>query len=215
MERVLIIEDEKSIREILKIAFLREGFEVSVAEDLKKGLQLFEEFKPVIVILDLMLPDGSGFSICEKIKDSAYVIMVTALSQIDIKLKGIELGADDYITKPFHIKEVVLRAKGILRRKNKSIFEEGIFINEAERIAKKDGRVLKLNKKEFELLNLFYKNKNIVFSREKLLELIWGYDYEGEDRTVDVHIRRLRGKLGEMKEGSSIETIFGVGYVMR
>ncbi|MGL5415834.1 MAG: response regulator transcription factor [Clostridium sp.] len=137
------------------------------------------------------------------------------MAEIDIKLKGIELGADDYITKPFHIKEVILRTKGILRRKNKNIFEEGIFINEDERTAKKDGRVLKLNKKEFELLNLFYKNRNIVFSREKLLERIWGYDYEGDDRTVDVHIRRLRGKLGEGKENSSIETIFGVGYVMR
>ncbi|MGL4450476.1 MAG: response regulator transcription factor [Sarcina sp.] len=146
--------DEKSIREILKIAFLREGFEVRVAEDLKKGLKLFEEFKPVIVILDLMLPDGSGFEICKKIKN---------------------------------------------------IFEEGIFINEDERTAKKDGRVLKLNKKEFELLNLFYKNRNIVFSREKLLERIWGYDYEEDDRTVDVHIRRLRGKL---------VFIIGIGVVM-
>ena len=216
MSRILIIEDEISINHILVTTFEREGFEVKSALNGKEGLKLLEEFKPTLLLLDLMLPDMDGFDICKVAKESTYVIMITAKSDIDDKLMGIEIGADDYITKPFDIREVKLRVKGILRRMDKlKATEEGVTVDMEMRVAKKDGVLLKLNRKEFELLSLFYNNRNIVFSREKLLDKIWGYDYEGEDRTVDVHIRRLRGKLGEGKEQSVIETIFGVGYVMR
>ncbi|MGL4453151.1 MAG: response regulator transcription factor [Sarcina sp.] len=216
MSRILIIEDEVSINHILATTFEREGFDVKSALNGEEGLKLLEEFKPTLLLLDLMLPDMSGFDICKIAKEKTYVIMITAKSDIDDKLMGIELGADDYITKPFDIREVKLRVKGILRRMDKlPNIEEGIIINDERRIAKKDGIVLKLNRKEYDLLSLFYNNRNIVFSREHLLERIWGIDYEGEDRTVDVHIRRLRGKLGEKKEKSVIETVFGVGYVMR
>ncbi|MGL5068356.1 MAG: response regulator transcription factor [Sarcina sp.] len=216
MSRILIIEDEISINHILVTTFEREGFEVKSALNGRDGLKLLEEFKPALLLLDLMLPDIDGFDICKIAKEKTYVIMITAKSDIDDKLMGIELGADDYITKPFDIREVKLRVKGILRRMDKlPSVEEGVTVDTQMRVAKKDGVILKLNRKEFDLLSLFYNNKNIVFSRENLLEKIWGYDYEGEDRTVDVHIRRLRGKLGEGKEKSVIETIFGVGYVMR
>ncbi|MGL4760709.1 MAG: response regulator transcription factor [Sarcina sp.] len=216
MSKILIIEDEISINHILVTTFEREGFEVKSALNGRDGLKLLEEFKPALLLLDLMLPDMDGFDICKIAKEKTYVIMITAKSDIDDKLMGIELGADDYITKPFDIREVKLRVKGILRRMDKlPSVEEGVTVDTQMRVAKKDGVILKLNRKEFDLLSLFYNNKNIVFSRENLLEKIWGYDYEGEDRTVDVHIRRLRGKLGEGKEKSVIETIFGVGYVMR
>lgn len=216
MGRILIVEDEISINHILVTAFKRDGFEVESAVNGKDGLKMLEKFKPTVLLLDLMLPDMSGFDVCKIAKEKTYVIMITAKSDIDDKLRGIELGADDYITKPFDIREVKLRVKSILRRMDKlPLLEEGIVINDEKRIAKKDGVILKLNRKEFDLLSLFYNNKNIVFSREHLLERIWGFDYEGEDRTVDVHIRRLRGKLGEGKEKSVIETVFGVGYVMR
>ena len=216
MSKILIIEDEISINHILVTTFEREGFEVKSALNGRDGLKLLEEFKPALLLLDLMLPDIDGFDICKIAKEKTYVIMITAKSDIDDKLMGIELGADDYITKPFDIREVKLRVKGILRRMDKlPSVDEGVTVDTQMRVAKKDGVILKLNRKEFDLLSLFYNNKNIVFSRENLLEKIWGYDYEGEDRTVDVHIRRLRGKLGEGKEKSVIETIFGVGYVMR
>lgn len=169
-----------------------------------------------------MLPDIDGFDICKEISKKAYIIMLTARGEILDKILGLELGADDYIVKPFEIKEVLVRIKVIFRRETKRLDKESI--NEENEIIKvylKDRRVIKegkeivLRRKEFDLLNFLYENRGIVFSRDDLLEKIWGYDYEGDTRTVDVHIRRLREKLNEDKDNSIIETVFGIGYIMR
>ena len=189
----------------------------------KEAEIIFNGFKPDLVLLDLMLPDGKGEELCKVMYKKACVIMITAKSNILDKLNGMEIGADDYITKPFDIREVKMRVKVALRRLEvqenttaiRKEIEKGLFIDIEKREVKKDGEIIKLSKKEFDILYMLYRNKEIVFSREQLLNKIWGIDYYGDDRTVDVHIRRIREKLGEEKGESIIETVFGVGYVMR
>lgn len=217
MRKILIVEDEVSINDILTTALKREGYDVVAAFTAREALILFEGFKPDLVLLDLMLPDGKGEEVCKIICKKACVIMITAKSNILDKLKGMEIGADDYITKPFDIREVKMRVKVAIRRLDNNIdsYEKGLFIDINKREVKKDGEIIKLSKKEFDILYLLYTNKEIVFSRDQLLNKIWGIDYYGDDRTIDVHIRRLREKLGEAKGESAIETVFGVGYVMR
>lgn len=222
MRKILIVEDEVSINDILTTSLKREGFDVMSAFTAREALILFEGFKPDLVLLDLMLPDGKGEEVCKVICRKSCVIMITAKSNILDKLNGMEIGADDYITKPFDIREVKMRVKVALRRlddknalvNNKNI-EKGLFIDIQKREVRKDGEAIKLSKKEFDIIWLLYSNKEIVFSREQLLNHVWGIDYYGDDRTIDVHIRRLREKLGEEKGQSIIETVFGVGYVMR
>ena len=222
MRKILIVEDEVSINDILTTSLKREGYDVVSAFTAREALILFDGFKPDLVLLDLMLPDGKGEEICKEIYKKACVIMITAKSNILDKLNGMEIGADDYITKPFDIREVKMRVKVALRRleyngviENNKNLEKGLFIDIQKREARKDGQVIKLSKKEFDIIWLLYSNKEIVFSREQLLNHVWGIDYYGDDRTIDVHIRRLREKLGEEKGQSIIETVFGVGYVMR
>lgn len=223
MRKILIVEDEVSINDILTTSLKREGYNVMSAFTVKEALILFEGFKPDLVLLDLMLPDGKGEDLCKIICKKACVIMITAKSNILDKLNGMEIGADDYITKPFDIREVKMRVKVAIRRleekdnniDNNDKIQKGLFIDIEKREVKKDGQVIKLSKKEFDILWILYSNKEIVFSREQLLNKVWGIDYYGDDRTIDVHIRRLREKLGESKGESIIETVFGVGYVMR
>ena len=223
MRKILIVEDEMSINDILTTALKREGYDVMSAFSAKEAEIIFNGFKPDLVLLDLMLPDGKGEELCKVMYKKACVIMITAKSNILDKLNGMEIGADDYITKPFDIREVKMRVKVALRRlevqENTIIIrkeiEKGLFIDIEKREVKKDGEIIKLSKKEFDILYMLYRNKEIVFSREQLLNKIWGIDYYGDDRTVDVHIRRIREKLGEEKGESIIETVFGVGYVMR
>lgn len=221
-KKILVVEDEYSINDAVSFALRKEGYDVRSVYNGKNALEKFNEFKPELVLLDLMLPDMDGFDICKEIYNKAYVIMLTARGEIIDKILGLELGADDYIVKPFEIKEVLVRIKAVLRRSVKGLDRE--FIEEKEEIIKiypRDRRVIKegnevaLRRKEFDLLNFLNSNRGTVFSRDDLLEKIWGYDYEGDTRTVDVHIRRLREKLNEDKDNSVIETVFGVGYVMR
>ena len=222
MRKILIVEDEVSINDILTTSLIREGYVVVSAFTAREALILFDGFKPDLVLLDLMLPDGKGEEICKEIYKKACVIMITAKSNILDKLNGMEIGADDYITKPFDIREVKMRVKVAHRRledtaviENNKNLEKGLFIDIQKREVRKDGEVIKLSKKEFDIIWLLYSNKEMVFSREQLLNNVWGIDYYGDDRTIDVHIRRLREKLGEEKGQSIIETVFGVGYVMR
>lgn len=222
MRKILIVEDEVSINDILTTSLKREGYDVVSAFTAREALILFDGFKPDLVLLDLMLPDGKGEEICKEIYKKACVIMITAKSNILDKLNGMEIGADDYITKPFDIREVKMRVKVALRRledtaviENNKNLEKGLFIDIQKREVRKDGEVIKLSKKEFDIIWLLYSNKEMVFSRGQLLNNVWGIDYYGDDRTIDVHIRRLREKLGEEKGQSIIETVFGVGYVMR
>ena len=224
-KRIVVIEDEYSINDGLTFALRKEGYDVRSALKGKDGLEIIKDFKPDLVLLDLMLPDIDGFDICKEISKETYVIMLTARGDIIDKILGLELGADDYIVKPFEIKEVLVRIKVIFRRniKNTNLTNDVIKdeSNNNIKLLKKDRRVFKdgkevvLRRKEFDLLEFFYENRGIVFSRDDLLEKVWGYDYQGDTRTVDVHIRRLRDKLNEDKDNSIVETVFGVGYVVR
>lgn len=222
-KRILVVEDEYSINDGLTFALRKEGYEVRSAFNGKEALELVENFKPDLVLLDLMLPDMDGFDICKEISKNSYVIMLTARGEIFDKIVGLELGADDYIVKPFEIKEVLVRIKVIFRRNSKEInkIEEnnkainGIRISSKDRCVFKNGQLVPMRKMEFDLLNFLYENGGIIYSREDLLQKVWGYEYEGDTRTVDVHIKRLRDRLKEDKDNSIIETVYGIGYVMR
>lgn len=224
-QRILVVEDEISINDILTFALRKEGYDVRGVYRGQDAIEMVESFNPDLVLLDIMLPDKDGFQVCREICDKTFVIMLTARDDVIDKILGIEIGADDYITKPFEIREVTARIKSIFRRLSKSnniisnisqeILDKGLFINLNDRKVYKDGVEIELKKKEFDLLSFLYRNKNIVFSREKLLDKVWGDEYEGDVRTVDVHIRRVRARLGEEKNSTLIETVFGVGYVMR
>lgn len=221
-KKILVVEDEYSINDAITFALRKEGYDVRSVFNGKDALERFSEFKPDLVLLDLMLPDIDGFDICKEVSKNSYVIMLTARGEIIDKILGLELGADDYIVKPFEIKEVLVRIKVIFRRGEKGLKKyESNKKDEVIKVYPKDRRVIKngneivLRRKEFDLLNFLNENRGVVFSRDHLLEKIWGYDYEGDNRTVDVHIRRLREKLNEDKDNSIIETIFGIGYIMR
>jgi len=220
---ILIIEDDECIREILTYSFKEENFIVFQAATGMEGLKVLENESIDLIILDLMLPDVNGFEICRKVsvEYKVPIIMLTAKNDIMDKVVGLELGADDYITKPFDIREVVARAKVSIRRieQFKSINKDNIIKLEKNIIIFKDKyevfqgeKLINLTTKEYELLCTLAENRGKVFSRDRLLEIIWGFDFEGESRTVDVHIQRLRKKLCSDKDNSIIKTVFGVGY---
>lgn len=215
---VLIVEDEISINEALTYFLEREGFKVINAFSGEEALEKFKKNKVDIVLLDLMLGGISGFDVCKEIYKEVFVIMLTAKSDLTDKLIGLEIGADDYITKPFELKEVLARINSIFRRNNKEIKEQvnyGLVINKDRRVVMKDKREIALRRKEFDILLYLYENKGIVLKREQILDVVWGYDFMGDGRVVDVHIRRLREALNEEKDKSIIETVFGIGYVIR
>ncbi|KMN45742.1 DNA-binding response regulator [Bacillus cereus] len=217
---VLLVEDERRLREIVSDYFRNEGFEVIEAEDGKKALELFAEHTIDLIMLDIMLPEIDGWSVCRRIrKESAVpIIMLTARSDEDDTLLGFELGADEYVTKPFSPKVLVARAKTLLKRADGAVgvAEEnamsfaGIEVNRLSRTVLVDGEEIILTHKEFELLVYLMENKGIVLSRQHLLDQLWGYDYYGDDRTVDTHIKKLRNKLGD--KAKHIGTVIRVGY---
>ncbi|MBS5926656.1 MAG: response regulator transcription factor [Clostridium sp.] len=225
-KKILVIEDEISINDILTSALRAEGYSVRSAFTGNEARNIFKLFQPDITLLDINLPDESGFDLCKYISQEYFIpiIILTARTDIFDKVLGLELGADDYITKPFHIKEVVTRIKIALRRIEKYNIKkepilislnENIKINYSSRTVYKDNAIVKLKPKEYDLLEFLSKNKNQVFSRTVLLNQVWGLDYEGDERTVDVHVRRLRGKLDNVNNKSIIDTVFSIGYVMR
>ena len=217
---VLLVEDERRLREIVSDYFRNEGFEVIEAEDGKKALELFAEHEIDLIMLDIMLPEIDGWSVCRRIrKESAVpIIMLTARSDEDDTLLGFELGAAEYVTKPFSPKVLVARAKTLLKRADGvvGVAEEntmslaGIEVNRLSRTVLVDGEEIILTHKEFELLVYLMENKGIVLSRQHLLDQLWGYDYYGDDRTVDTHIKKLRNKLGD--KAKHIGTVIRVGY---
>lgn len=222
-KKILVVEDEFSINDTLCFALKMEGYIVKSAFNGNEALIQVEEFKPDLVLLDIMLPDINGFDICKKISDKTLIIFLTARDDVIDRILGVEIGGDDYITKPFEMREVTARIRAVFRRIEKI---DKTFINnykndikfkidEDNRSVIKNGQEIYLKRKEFDLLWFLYKNRNKVFSRDELLDKIWGYDFIGDTRTVDVHIRRLRVSLNEDKDNSIIETVFGVGYVMR
>ncbi len=226
-KRILIVEDEPAMSELLSFRLAKEGYLVDTACSGNQALDLIGSFKPDLVLLDLVLPDESGYEICSRIL-SQYeipVIMLTAKDDVLEKVLGLECGADDYITKPFDFREVFARIKTALKRSSKSAAQgidsevisvsdnTYIYINEHKVVC--DGVQLDLTPKEYELLLLLAKNKGNVFSRDKLLNIVWGYNYSGGSRTVDIHIRRLRQKLNDSDKEPIIQTVFGVGYKIK
>ena len=208
-KQLLIVEDEKPIADILAYGFRREGFAVRCAYTGAEGLRMAEEERPDLVLLDWMLPDLSGVDVCRMLTETYNVpiVMLTARSSVDDKLLGLETGADDYITKPFDLREVVGRVRAILRRFDKT--GRDATISEREWAVLLDGERVSLTPKEFELLVFFVRHPRQVFSRDQLLSHVWGYDFEGDSRTVDIHVQRLRKKLDL---GGQLLTVFGVGY---
>ncbi|MEN1934111.1 response regulator transcription factor [Paenibacillus sp. 102] len=217
---VLLVEDERRLREIVSDYFRNEGFEVIEAEDGKQALELFAEHTIDLIMLDIMLPEIDGWSVCRRIrKESAVpIIMLTARSDEDDTLLGFELGADEYVTKPFSPKVLVARAKTLLKRadgvvgvaEENALSMAGIDVNRLSRTVSINGEEIILTHKEFELLVYLMENKGIVLSRQHLLDQLWGYDYYGDDRTVDTHIKKLRNKLGD--KAKHIGTVIRVGY---
>lgn len=224
--KILIIEDEASIANLLAYSLHKEGFEVCTARTGEQGLRLVSEFKPELILLDLMLPDGSGYDICRAVsRDSAIpIVMLTAKSDIVDRILGIELGADDFITKPFDLREVTVRIKAIFRRieltsealesaeAEKLFAGHGITICKSRREVLKHGQRIELTNKEYELLLSMAENRGRVFSRADLLDKVWGFEFAGDTRTVDIHVQRLRKKLDEDGGVAFIETVFGIGY---
>lgn len=221
LQNILIVEDEPDIAESLRYNFKREGFRPLIAESGEKGLRLAldEKNPPSLIILDLMLPGMSGMELCRRLRretltENTPIIMLTAKAAETDKIAGLELGADDYIVKPFSVKEVIARVRAVLRRVEKESVPK--YEDEKMSVDFADMRVtcamedVKLTRKEFALLSHLIKNSGRVATRQQLLDNVWGYSYFGDTRTLDVHIRRLRQKLGDC--GNCIETVVGIGY---
>ena len=219
--KVLIADDDTHIVELIRLNLKNEGFETCTAYDGEKALELFRSEAPSIVILDVMMPKMDGLQVCREIRriSNIPIIMLTAKGETFDKVLGLELGADDYITKPFDIKELVARVKAVLRRseaKDNEAEKEVVFpkltINLSNYELKLDGEYINLPAKELELLYFLASHPNRVFTREQLLEEVWGFDYPGDTRTVDVHIKRLREKLKNVEANWKIDTVWSVGY---
>lgn len=218
-DKVLVVDDEKNILDVLAYALKREGYLVDTAYNGKEALHKVDSFNPNILILDLMLPEINGYDVCKKLEEQNIgIIMLTAKSDIVDKLLGLELGADDYLTKPFDIREVLARVKSLSRRLNKNTNEKeniitikNLKINLDERTVIIDDSFLELTSIEFDLLYLLLSNPNIVYSRDQLLDLVWKTEYFGGTRTVDTHIQRIRKKLGAQYQGL-VQTVHGTGY---
>lgn len=218
-KKILVIEDEKPIADILKYGFEKEGFQVQCAYTGSEGFTMAQKEPPNLVLLDWMLPDITGVDVCRMLTEQYRIpiIMLTARGSVEDKLYGLESGADDYITKPFDLREVVARVRTILRRfdkaqggsENKSFVCGHLTVIEQEHSVYKQDELLNLTPKEYELLICFLKHPRQVFTRTALLDHIWGYDFAGDTRTVDIHVQRIRKKAA--LEGMLL-TVFGVGY---
>ncbi len=220
---ILVVEDEASITEMLKIGFLYEGYRVESAEDGSTALRILTHKTIDVIILDIMLPDIDGFKVCQSIRkrDSDIpIIMLTAKREIEDKVKGLNLGADDYLTKPFSFEELLARVRALLRRSRKKSAEEKVLrsgdisLNLESREVRKGEQEIHLTPTEFSLLELFMKHPKRVFSRESLLNCIWGYNHLGNTNILEVHISNLRKKLGD-KEHTLIKAIYGIGYTFQ
>ena len=218
--KVLIVEDESNIAELVNLYLKKEGYETMVAGDGGKALELYRLFQPDLVLLDIMLPVMDGWAVCAKIRetDSTPIIMLTAKGETIDKVAGLEMGADDYIVKPFEIKELLARVHAVLRRlgdeevKARRLTFDGLVINLDSYELEVRGKRIDTPPKELELLFHLASSPNRVFTRNQLLDEVWGFDYFGDSRTVDVHIKRLREKLEGVSEQWSLKTVWGVGY---
>lgn len=219
-QTILLVDDEPSITQLSRMYLEREGFETQSAEDGAQVLGLVERLQPALMVLDVMLPGLDGFEVCRRLRAAGNpipVIMLTARDEDIDKILGLELGADDYLTKPFNPRELVARVKAILRRSERAATSDSaplrlgdLVIDSARREVSIGGLPVELRTQEFELLHFLAQNRGLVFSREKLLERAWGFDFYGQTRTVDVHVAQLRRKIAASQV--KIETVTGVGY---
>ncbi|CAI6082686.1 response regulator transcription factor [Cohnella sp. JJ-181] len=224
MVRVLVVDDEAGISEAVAYALRREGYEVDTAADGVEALEKVEAQRPDVMVLDVMMPRMGGYEVCRKLEggDRPAILLLTVKNDIVDKVLGLELGADDYMTKPFDIRELIARVKALARRMQDHVPAPAtpadadtvrlgaLAIEPLSRTARVDGHALDLTPKEYDLLKLLAANPERVYTREALLDLVWDMDFAGGTRTVDIHVQRLRRKLGEAQ--SLIQTVFGVGY---
>ena len=224
---ILLVEDEETLSRALEYTLAKEGYRVLVASDGARGLELARQAKPGLVLLDLMLPKIDGFDLCRILRRETTVPILILTAKVDEtdKIVGLELGADDYMTKPFSMRELLARVKALLRRIEMDqapqsgqdelalLMSNGLEVDLARRLARLDQQPLKLRPKEFELLAFLLRNRGIAFTRDTLLERVWGYNFRGDSRTVDVHVRWLRSKIEEdPSQPRRLLTVRGVGY---
>ncbi|MBQ9780714.1 MAG: response regulator transcription factor [Clostridia bacterium] len=220
--KILVVDDDPMISEMLKNHFENEGYEVKTVADGAEGVSYFKMYEPDMVLLDIMLPKKDGWQVCREIREisSKPIIMVSAKSDVFDKVLGLELGADDYVVKPFDLKELSARVKAVLRRcqtgssqnDDEVIRFDNIEISKLKYELKLKGRSIDIPPKELELLYFLASNYNRVFTRDQLLDKVWGFDYLGDSRTVDVHVKRLREKLEGVSDKWILKTVWGVGY---
>ena len=220
--KILVVDDDSNISDLLKMYFENEGYDVKLASDGVEGLSYFKMYEPDLVLLDIMLPKKDGWQVCREIREisSKPVIMITAKGEVFDKVLGLELGADDFVVKPFDMKELSARVKAVLRRyqnhtrqnDDEVIKFENIEISLQKYKLKLRGKSVDIPPKELELLYFLASNYNRVFTRDQLLDKVWGFDYLGDSRTVDVHVKRLREKLEGASDKWVLKTVWGVGY---
>ncbi len=220
--KILVVDDDPNICELLKIFLENEDYQVKTAADGQEGVNYFKTYDPDLVLLDIMLPKKDGWQVCREIREisSKPIIMITAKGETFDKVLGLELGADDFVVKPFDMKELSARIKAVLRRSfskdskedTEVIKYENMEISLVKYELKINGKSVDVPPKELELLYFLASNSNHVFTRDQLLDKVWGFDYLGDSRTVDVHVKRLREKLEGVSEKWSLKTVWGVGY---
>lgn len=222
--KILVVDDDKNICELLRLYLEKEGFEVSLAFDGREGIETFNKINPSLILLDVMMPNVDGWQVCREIRKTSQcpIIILTAKGETIDKVLGLELGADDYVVKPFDSKEVVARIKAILRRTSQTVESDKqskkivtfnkLSINLESYELKVDGKIIDTPPKELELLFHLASNPNRVYTRDQLLDEVWGFEYYGDSRTVDVHVKRLREKLEGVCEDWVLKTVWRVGY---
>ena len=220
-KKILIVEDGANIRELLRLYLEREGYTVLEAENGVEGIKKWKSDKPDMLLLDVMMPQLDGWQVCREIrkKSQCPIIMLTAKGEVFDKVLGLELGADDYVVKPFEAKEVIARVKAVLRRsgvqnqkKAKEVSYDGLYINMENYELRVKGKQIDTPPKEMELIYHLASNPNRVYTRDQLLDEVWGFEYYGDSRTVDVHVKRLREKLDGVSDQWTLKTVWGVGY---
>jgi len=221
-EKILIVEDERQLARFLQLEFEHEGYEVKIVYDGTSGVKEALKGDYDLVLLDIMLPGMDGYEVLKKIRENSDipVIMLTAKYEVKDKVRGLDIGADDYVTKPFSIEELFARVRAALRKRNSSVKRDvlrfaDIVMDLTTHEVRRQGVKIDLTKKEFDLLEFLMRNANIALSREKILQSVWGYDYYGDTNVVDVYIRYLRSKIDDPFDRKLIHTIRGVGYSLR
>lgn len=218
--KIMVVDDDSNICELLRLYLEKEDFEVCIASNGAQALELFDQEKPDLMLLDIMMPVLDGWQVCREIrkKSSCPIIMLTAKGEVFDKVLGLELGADDYVVKPFEAKEVVARVKAVLRRsgnaqqKTRIVQYDNLYINMENYELRVFGKQIDTPPKEMELIYHLASNPNRVYTRDQLLDEVWGFEYYGDSRTVDVHVKRLREKLDGVSDKWTLKTVWGVGY---